>query len=131
MFLAGSCRSCFCEAALPVCLCITTHLLGPERSMRLPGEALPPTPRAAAPRFWWDMPPLPRMPLRAPAARGGGGGSAGAGGPDAAAAGAAASESEPGAEGGACDACSSPGSADRQKLLARVRALGFASRERL
>lgn len=95
--------------------------------MRLPGEALPPTPRAAAPRFWWDMPPLPRMPLRAAAqaaaASSGGDGGASAGGSDAAVAGIA-SESEPGVEGSAGDACSSPGSADRQKLLARVRALG-------
>ncbi|KAK9820963.1 hypothetical protein WJX81_000511 [Elliptochloris bilobata] len=92
------------------------------------GEALPPTPRAAAPRFWWDMPPLPRVPPGAAAAAAAAASAAGDGGGASVAAGvdAGAAKKQAKALNGDCDGCASPGSTDRQRLLARVEARAAA-----
>jgi hypothetical protein len=83
------------------------------------------------PRFWWDMPPLKSAPLgaataAAAAAAVAAGGAAEApapGGAGEARAGndAAAAEAAAARGGDADDGCHSPGSANRQRLLARVR----------
>jgi hypothetical protein len=88
------------------------------------------------PRFWWDMPPLKSAPLgaataaaAAAAAAGGAAEAPAPGGAGEARAGddAAATEAVAARGGDADDGCHSPGSANRQRLLARVRAARAAA----